>query len=166
MPSQTSYGPIAGLSSHPKHSMSLQSSGGSHTESQHHTIPKAMENRSYCKVYEKIIHISWNRRSLNDDKFCCNIGIPPLAKMDCLPHKNSTDTLSKTYYQPITNPSPKNGNTTQEQQNTVYYKLFEVEKFCRFCGSIDKRRPFTVKQFCLVLKMASHDLGSILKELL
>ena len=43
--------------------------------------------------------------------------------------------------------------------NTVYCKSFEVEKFCRFCGSIGKRETFTVKHFHLVLKMVGHGPG-------
>ena len=48
--------------------------------------------------------------------------------------------------------------------NTVYCKLFEVEKFHGFCRSIDKCKAFTEKHFCLVLKMAGHSPGSTLIE--
>ena len=47
---------------------------------------------------------------------------------------------------------------------TIYCKLFEVEKFRGFHGSIGKRETFTVKHFHLVLKMAGHGPGSFLKN--
>ena len=48
--------------------------------------------------------------------------------------------------------------------HTVYCKLFEVENFCGFCGSIGKHKTFTVKHFHLVLKMVDHSPGSSLKN--
>ena len=48
--------------------------------------------------------------------------------------------------------------------DTVYCKLFEVEKFRGFRRSISKWKTFTVKHFYLVLKMAGHGPGSSLKN--
>ena len=48
--------------------------------------------------------------------------------------------------------------------DTVYCKSFEMEKFCRFRGSIGKRKTFTVKHFHLVIKMVGHGWGSSLKN--
>ena len=49
-------------------------------------------------------------------------------------------------------------------KNAIYCKSFKVEKFCGFRRSIVKRKTFTVKYFCLVLKMVGHSPGSSLKE--
>ena len=54
--------------------------------------------------------------------------------------------------------------THQSYRGTVYCKLFEVEKFRWFCGSIGKHETFTVKHFHLVLKMVGHGPGSSLKN--
>ena len=55
---------------------------------------------------------------------------------------------------------------THTYTHAVYCKSFEVEKFCRFHGSIGKRKAFTVKHFHLAFKMAGHGTGSSLKEFL
>lgn len=64
----------------------------------------------------------------NSVEHCCSTGIPPLTKTDCLPYKSSMDTPSKTYYQPIANHSPKNGNTKWKQQNNKQNKHYNLLK--------------------------------------